>query len=176
MTDTAITRASYTAERLALGGAILGIVVMVAAVVIQIIGRYVFAQPPFWTEELARYAMIWAGCLGASVAFRRLVDPRLVELPTTAGRGIRAAGAFLSLIASGAFLGPLLWYGIFGPGMDASRGHIARSARRSSEALGVPMSLIAAALAVMSALILFHALAMTIEAMRARDADPTEHQ
>lgn len=160
-------------ERLALGGAIVGLAVMVAAVVIQIVGRYVLAQPPFWTEELARYAMIWAGCLGASVAFRRLADPRIVELGRTSRRSIRIAGAFLALVAVTAFTGPLLWYGLFGPDMDFSRGHIARSARRSSEALGVPMSFVAAALAVMAALVLFHAVTMALEAL-SRQADPAD--
>lgn len=144
-------------DRAALAGAVLGILVMVAAVLVQIVGRYVFAQPPFWTEELARYAMIWAGCLGATVAFRRGFDPRLVDLTTHPRPALRRASALAGAAAAAAFLGPILWFGLFGPGMDPARGHIARMARRSSEALDIPMSWVAAAPATMSALILIHA-------------------
>lgn len=158
---------SRSAERAALGIAVAGIVVMVAAVLVQIVGRYVFAQPPFWTEELARYAMIWAGCMGSTVAFRRMADPRIVELPDTSGRSaVRIVASALGLGAAGAFAGPVLWHALFGPGMDATRGHLARSARRSSEALGVPMSVVATAVALMMALVLLHALAMLLEATR----------
>lgn len=154
----ALAGASMVLDRVALGGAVLGLVVMVGAVVVQIVGRYVFAQPPVWTEELARYAMIWAGCLGASVAFRRLADPRVIDLAAHPRPGLRRLTAVAGAGAAVAFLGPILWFGLFGPGMDPARGHLARSARRTSEALEIPMSWIAAAPAVMSALILIHAL------------------
>ena len=44
------------------------IIVLVAAVLLQVVARYIFQQPPPYTEELARYAMIWAGLIGASMA------------------------------------------------------------------------------------------------------------
>lgn len=144
-------------DRLALAGAIAGLLVMIGAVVVQIVGRYIFAQPPVWTEELARYAMVWAGCLGATVAFRRLADPRVVERGPDAAPVLRRLAALAGAIAAAAFLGPILWFGLFGPGMDPARGHIARMARRTSEALDMPLSWLAAAPAVMAALILVHA-------------------
>lgn len=156
-------------DRIALAGAVLGLLVMVAAVVVQIVGRYVFAQPPVWTEELARYAMIWAGCLGASVAFRRLADPRVVELAAAARPALRRAGAVAGAAAAAAFLAPILWHGLFGADMDLARGHVARSARRASEALEVPMSFVAAAPAVMSALVLVHAAILVALAFRRSD-------
>lgn len=41
-----------------LGGLLLA--VMVFLVVYQVIARYIFSSPPAWTEELARYFMIWS--------------------------------------------------------------------------------------------------------------------
>ncbi len=39
--------------------------------VAQVILRYGFSFTPFFTEEIARYAMIWAALAGAAVATRR---------------------------------------------------------------------------------------------------------
>lgn len=153
-------------DRAALAGAVLGLLVMVGAVVVQIVGRYVLAQPPFWTEELARYAMIWAGCLGASVAFRRGIDPKVVDLASHPRPALRRIAALAGAAAAAAFLAPILWFGLFGPGMDPARGHIARMARRTSEALDIPMSWVAAAPAVMSALILIHAAILVALSLR----------
>ncbi|MBT6210196.1 MAG: TRAP transporter small permease subunit, partial [Woeseia sp.] len=36
-------------------------VALVAAVSWQVISRYVFASPSSWTEEVARFLMIWVG-------------------------------------------------------------------------------------------------------------------
>ena len=33
-------------------------------IAIQVVARYVFSEPPGWTEEGARYAMVWSGLLG----------------------------------------------------------------------------------------------------------------
>jgi TRAP-type C4-dicarboxylate transport system permease small subunit len=52
--------------------------IMLAVVGLQVIARYVFFSPPSWTEELARYCMIWAGYLGATVSFYRREDPVLM--------------------------------------------------------------------------------------------------
>jgi len=162
----ALDRLALILDRAALGGAVLGLLVMVGAVVVQIVGRYIFAQPPFWTEELARYAMIWAGCLGATVAFRRLADPRVVDLTADPRAGLRRMAAVAGTLAATIFMAPILWFGLFGPGMDPTGGHIARMARRNSEALDIPMAWLAAAPAVMAALILIHGAILVAQAFR----------
>lgn len=45
-------------------------VALVASVSWQVISRYVFASPSSWTEEVARFLMVWIGLLGAAYAFR----------------------------------------------------------------------------------------------------------
>jgi len=54
---------------------------LVTAVSWQVISRYVFASPSSWTEEVARFLLIWIGVLGASYAFRTGVHLGLDVLP-----------------------------------------------------------------------------------------------
>jgi len=54
---------------------------LVAAVSWQVISRYVFSSPSSWTEEVARFLMIWVGLLGAAYAFRTRVHLGLDLLP-----------------------------------------------------------------------------------------------
>lgn len=56
-------------------------VAMVSAVCWQVISRYVFSSPSSWTEEVARFLMIWIGVLGAAYAFRTGVHLGLDILP-----------------------------------------------------------------------------------------------
>lgn len=44
---------------------------MTSIVLLQVLFRYVLNAPLFWTEESARYIMIWIVYLGASVGLRR---------------------------------------------------------------------------------------------------------
>jgi TRAP-type C4-dicarboxylate transport system permease small subunit len=60
------------------------IVLMIALVVAvswQVISRYVFSSPSSWTEEVARFLMIWIGLLGAAYAFRTRAHLGLDLLP-----------------------------------------------------------------------------------------------
>lgn len=154
-----LDRLSAALHRIALWGAVLAVLVMLAAAAWQVVARYVLAQPPAWTEELARFSMVWAGLLGASCAFRLNVDPSLFpglrSLPGTAGRAlalIRAAGTLI-------FIAPILWFSIFGPGMDPARGYVARLAGRQAETMPLPMTVFGIAIPIAFALILVHLLA-----------------
>jgi TRAP-type C4-dicarboxylate transport system permease small subunit len=44
---------------------------MAIVVFLQVLFRYVLHFPLFWTEEFARYCLVWASLLGASVALKR---------------------------------------------------------------------------------------------------------
>ena len=139
-------------------GAVVGVAnamltLMVLAILFQVVARYVFARPPFWTEELARYAMIWCGMLGAALAFWRGVDPRFVE-PGVVFRSWPRAAAALALVPAFIFAGAILYESLLGPGRDPARGFIGRNLTRTSEALEVNMALIAAAVPAMALLIL----------------------
>ncbi|MFV0253203.1 MAG: TRAP transporter small permease [Beutenbergiaceae bacterium] len=47
-------------------GTMLFLGLVVALVVLQVVTRYILAQPPLWTEEFARYALVWLTFLGAA--------------------------------------------------------------------------------------------------------------
>ena len=44
---------------------------MAIVVFLQVLFRYVLHLPLFWTEEFARYCLVWASLLGAAVALKR---------------------------------------------------------------------------------------------------------
>ena len=44
---------------------------MAVAVFLQVLFRYLLHLPLFWTEEFARYCLVWASLLGAAVALKR---------------------------------------------------------------------------------------------------------
>ena len=101
---------------------------MLLVVLFQVVARYIFRSVPVWTEEAARYCMIWGGLLGATVAFREDADPRLVQPPpgpqawTLAAFWLRALGIVV-------FLGPVLYF---------SDRFLVRTWHRTTEALGIP--------------------------------------
>ncbi|RNF38389.1 TRAP transporter small permease [Planococcus salinus] len=49
---------------------VLTLVVMVALIFSQVVGRYVFSNAPSWTEEMARYIHIFQVWIGASYAVK----------------------------------------------------------------------------------------------------------
>ena len=139
--------------RLGAGGCL---ALMVLLIAIQVVARYVFSEPPGWTEEGARYAMVWSGLLGAAVAFKAGGDPVLLRLKSLEGR---STIAWLRAAAVVVFLGPILYFCVFGPGQDLARGFLARSASRNAEAIGVSMVWFSAALPVSIVAILVHVVA-----------------
>jgi TRAP-type C4-dicarboxylate transport system permease small subunit len=45
--------------------------VLVSVVFLQVIARYVFNQPPAWSEELARYLQVWIILLASPLCIRK---------------------------------------------------------------------------------------------------------
>lgn len=58
-------------DRLLSGTLVVLVAAMVASVTWQILSRYLFVVPAAWTEELARFLLIWIGMLGAAYAYRK---------------------------------------------------------------------------------------------------------
>jgi TRAP-type C4-dicarboxylate transport system permease small subunit len=155
----AVDRLSAWLDRIALGGAVLAVLVMVASAIWQVVARYIFFAPPVWTEELARYAMVWAGMLGASSAFRAMADPTL--FPAMREMGGRLGGFLAGLRATGVLLFaiPVLYYCLQGPRGGFSRGFLARSSVRDAEMIDVSMIWFTIAVPVAFTLILIHLMA-----------------
>lgn len=136
---------------------------MVVVIMLQVVSRYGFRQPPVWTEELARYLMVWGGLLGATAAFRRATDPAVVRVDENA-RDRRAHLAKLAIVLTALiFVGPILYYSLFGAGLDPARSFLMRMSARTSPGLGLNLSVIAAAIPTMCVVILIHALARVVD-------------
>jgi TRAP-type C4-dicarboxylate transport system permease small subunit len=56
------------------------VAVMVVLLSIQVVGRYVFANPPDWTEELARMTFIYLTFVGGALAIVRNAHLRIESL------------------------------------------------------------------------------------------------
>jgi TRAP-type C4-dicarboxylate transport system permease small subunit len=155
----ALDRLSSAVNSIALWGAMLAVIVMVLAAGWQVVARYLLDAPPIWTEELARRAMVWAGMLGASCAFRAGTDPVLFPL----SRKVTGAGGMgLALIrAAGvlAFAVPVIWYSLFNARMDMTRGFLGRSLTRQADMLDVSMIWFTSAVPIAFTLILLHLVA-----------------
>ncbi len=80
--------------------------VMVVVVAAQVFCRYVLNHSLFWSEELARYLLVWLTFLGATVAYHRRVHPSVDMLQ--ARMGPRAARA----MTIGAYLAALFFFGV----------------------------------------------------------------
>ncbi|GHG97212.1 TRAP transporter small permease [Pseudodonghicola xiamenensis] len=140
---------SQRVNRIAIRVAALCFLAMLCVMMLQVVARYAFASPPFWTEELARWLMVWGGLLGASAAFHTHADPAMVHPPSHViwRQKVQVVARFL---ASWTFFAPVLWF---------TWPYIERQIGRTSEGLEVSTAWMAFALPVALILILFHGLA-----------------
>ena len=128
-------------------------IAMLVFVIFQVVTRYILQNAPVWTEEVARYCMVWGGLLGATVAFKEGSDPFLVP-PPTRGNPVWLSGArILRAMATVAFLGPILYH---------SDKFLLRTWQRTTEALGIPTAFITVAVPLAVAIIFFHLLAQLL--------------
>ncbi|MCY4239291.1 MAG: TRAP transporter small permease subunit [Rhodospirillaceae bacterium] len=154
-----IIRCSNSLDRVCRWGAVACLAAMLIIVSTQVVARYVFSQPPPWTEELTRFAMVWGGMLGAVVAFKAKFDPALFSVSPTRSRIIVTAAAIISASAVAVFVLPVLYFSFFGADWDFASGFVARQAGRTADTLGMSMVWVAAAVPFAMATIVVHLLA-----------------
>ncbi|MEO3386332.1 TRAP transporter small permease subunit [Mesorhizobium sp. CAU 1741] len=158
----AIVALSASVDRVCLALAKAALIGMVGVIMVQVVSRYGLRQPPVWTEELARYLMVWGGLLGATAAFRRAADPAVVRVDETA-RDRRAMVAKLAIgLTAAIFIVPILYYSLFGAGFDPARSFMVRMSARTSPGLGINLVFIAAAIPTVCAILLLHLAARLI--------------
>lgn len=148
-----IARVSYGLDKFCRGAAVGFLSLMLLLVLFQVLARYIFQAVPVWTEEAARYCMIWGGLFGATVAFRADSDPRLIQPPRTGSKAWVTAAAWLRALSVVAFLGPVLYH---------SDRFLARSLNRISDGLEVPMAWITAAVPLAVIIIFVHLVARLV--------------
>ena len=143
----ALNRVLVALETYAAGGLVIAVAVVV---LLQVLMRYLVAQPNPWSEEVSRFAFIWVSLLGASLAVEHRAhfgfDQVTKKLTPQTRRAVeRFAGAVvlafsLLLIATGIAL------------MDLTAGE-------RSAALNLPVALVYAAAPVSGVLMVIHLLA-----------------
>ena len=126
---------------------------MLLLVLFQVMARYIFQSVPVWTEEAARYCMIWGGLFGATLAFRADKDPRLIQPPKTGAKTWIISATWLRTFATVVFLGPVLYH---------SDRFLARGWHRISEGLEIPMAFITVAVPLTVVIIFVHLIARLI--------------
>jgi TRAP-type C4-dicarboxylate transport system permease small subunit len=126
---------------------------LVFSVTWQVASRYLLQAPSSWTEELARFLLIWIGLLGAAYAYRSRAHMRLELLEEHLGSdGIRRLRAFSAMAVMFFAIAVLLLGGL-------SLVSLTLELEQVSAALGVPMGLVYLALPLSGLLIAFYALA-----------------
>lgn len=122
---------------------------MIASVCTQIVSRYVFSDPLAWTEELARYAMIWSGLMAATVAYSRREDPVLVKMVKLPKPILRIAAQYIEVIAVTVFCGTILW---------ASPFFLELHSERLTDSLELPSIYVVSIIPISVSIILYHTL------------------
>ena len=106
-----VERVADMAERLARWVGIALFTAMLVLMALEVVARYVFNAPTFWTEVIARYAMVWMVLLGMALGIRHrehirvdglvLVSPRVVQIVLAGVRLLCSLGFALILVAFG---------------------------------------------------------------------------
>ena len=127
--------------------------VLVTAVSWQVISRYAFASPSSWTEEVARFLLIWIGVLGAAYAFRTGVHLGLDVLPKKlTGKAAQSLKLFILFMVAAFALAVL----VIGGG---SLVMLTWELKQYSAVLGLPIAYVYSVLPITGILICFYALA-----------------
>jgi TRAP-type C4-dicarboxylate transport system permease small subunit len=105
-------RISHIVNRIAEIAIVIIISIMAVVVFLEVIFRYVLLLPLFWTEEFARYCLVWSSLLGAGVALKRGEHIAVTFLADRFPQGIRREASLLVHIFITAFLGVIFWGGL----------------------------------------------------------------
>lgn len=126
---------------------------LVFSVTWQVASRYLLQAPSSWTEELARFLLIWIGLLGAAYAYRSGAHMRLELLEGQLGPV--GAGHLRTFVALAVMLFSIAVLLVGGMHLVS----LTLELEQVSAALGIPMGLVYLALPLSGLLIAFYALA-----------------
>jgi TRAP-type C4-dicarboxylate transport system permease small subunit len=136
-------------------------VVLMGAVMVQVLGRSIFANSPVWTEELTRFALLYLAAFGAGLSYSSgdMVNVDLVceNMPGRWPRRLRLVSAAATALLCAALILPAWKYTAIGT-------------LQASPALGWRMDLIhASVLVLIASLMIFSA--MCVIAMLMGESD-----
>lgn len=127
---------------------------MTLLVAVQVFCRYVLNQSLFWSEELARYMLVWLTFLGASCAYHRKVNPGVDFLYARMPPQLKRISSIMTHLASMGLFAIMIIYGY----------QFAYFVRlQISPALQIPKWVILSVIPVSGAILLFHAVSLLSE-------------
>jgi TRAP-type C4-dicarboxylate transport system permease small subunit len=150
-------RMSITINRTAEIALLVIISVMACVVFVEVLFRYALMLPLFWTEEFARYCLVWSSLLGASVALKRGEHIAVTFFVHRLPRGVAPQAALIVSASIVLFLAVIFWGGI----------HLVILTRHQlSPAMRIPMSWPYLAIPISSFIMLLHELVFMLERLR----------
>ena len=150
-------RTSTTINRTAEIALLVIISVMACVVFVEVVFRYALMLPLFWTEEFARYCLVWSSLLGASVALKRGEHIAVTFLVDKLPGGLAPQAACVVSASIALFLAVMLWGGV----------HLVILTRHQlSPAMRIPMSWPYLAIPISSFIMLFHELTFMHKRLR----------
>ncbi|MGR3804443.1 TRAP transporter small permease [Marinibacterium profundimaris] len=144
-------------HRIARGVAVAALAGMFITVMIQVIARYGFSSPPIWTEDVARYMMVWTGLLGATLSFKTRSDAVLMASvfpPRPNWPGLMAEAIQTAAVLT--FVLPTVYFCFIGLRGGFARGYLARQAALTMDTLGIAMVWVAVIVPIAMIIILIH--------------------
>ncbi|MXX56911.1 MAG: TRAP transporter small permease [Gemmatimonadetes bacterium] len=142
-----LNRALVALETWAAGGLL---VTVSAVVLLQVLMRYLFAQPNPWSEEVSRFCFIWLSLLGASLAVEHRGHFRFEQVTKTLAPGAKR------VVEVGARVAVLVFsFLLIGTGIAL----VDLTAGERSAALNLPVALVYAAAPVSGVLMVVHMVA-----------------
>lgn len=120
---------------------------MAVVVFAEVIFRYALHLPLFWTEEFARYCLVWSSLLGAGVALKRGEHIAVTFFADKLPKRIQLWTALFVQIFIAALVGVIFWGGLY---------LVIITRHQLSPALRIPMSWPYMAVPVGSLIMLFH--------------------
>jgi TRAP-type transport system small permease protein len=125
------------------------LVATLGLIMLQVVSRYVFSTPFTWTEELARFALLWFAFVSAGFVMARRIHIAVDLVASKLGRRGGIIMDTFALIAVVVASGVMAW---------AGAGFAAGASRLAAPATSLPMSLVYASAVVGFGLICLHAL------------------
>lgn len=130
-------------------------VAMTGAILAGVFARYVMNDALAWSEEVARYALVWLSFLGGGLVFRHGGHVSIDFLVNKLAGPPRWLVVGCATLASATFLAVLAWQGYT---------LMERGAYQTSPALRLPMTVPYAAIPVGAGLMLYHMAVLGLEA------------
>jgi TRAP-type C4-dicarboxylate transport system permease small subunit len=127
---------------------------MAILVAVQVFFRYVLNQSLFWSEELARYLLVWLTFLGASSAYYRHAHPGVDILYNRMAPALRKGCAVLIYVVSVGFFAVMIVYGY-------QFAHFVRL--QTTPALQLPKWLVLSIIPVSGGILLIHGISFLVD-------------